>query len=225
MEVTIDDHHGSDVLEVTLEESDRLEATRGAMVSRSDHVAVQSTVGDGGVTGMAKRAFSDERSVGKNVFSVRTDVGAHSGVVTLAPDRPSAITSIDLSAHDGVSVQGGALLAWTPGVEKATGLNDLGNILSSGEVTVLELGGAGRAFLGARGGLVQRVARPNEPLLVDEAHLVAWESSLTVNRMRDGDLATTVLGGEGAVTRFDGDGFVWLQRAPRRPTGRGQRRQ
>lgn len=225
MEVNINDHHGSDVLEVTLDATDRLEASRGAMVSRSEHVAVQSTMGDGGVTDIAKRALSDERSVGTNVFSVRTDEGAEGGLVTLAPDRPSAITAIDLSAHDGVSAQGGSLLAWTQGVEKRTGMNDLGNILSSGEVTVLELDGTGRAFLSAQGGLVQRTVRRDEPLLVDDAHLVAWESSLSVTRTSDGDLTTTVLGGEGAVTRFDGDGFVWLQRASQRPTWPGQQRQ
>jgi hypothetical protein len=53
--------------------------------------------------------------------------------------------------------------------------------------------------------------RTGEPLTVDEDHLVAWTEGLSTSRQRDGSIKSTMLGGEGYVTEFTGEGHVWLQ--------------
>jgi uncharacterized protein (AIM24 family) len=47
--------------------------------------------------------------------------------------------------------------------------------------------------------------------VVDEDHLIAWTAGMSLNRQKDGSLKSTVLGGEGFVTEFRGEGTVWLQ--------------
>jgi len=102
-------------------------------------------------------------------------------------------------------------LAWTPGVEKSTAANEAGNLFSSGELTVLAMAGDGIAFLSAYGAVIERDVAADEPLVVDEDHLVAWTDGLDLDRERDGSVKSALLGGEGFVTRFTGEGRVWLQ--------------
>lgn len=47
--------------------------------------------------------------------------------------------------------------------------------------------------------------------MVDEDLLLAWTDGLDLSRTRDSSIKSSVLGGEGFVTRFEGDGHVWLQ--------------
>jgi uncharacterized protein (TIGR00266 family) len=150
---------------------------------------------------------SDERSLTSNRFEATAD-GAR---LTLAPDAPGDVVPIDLLETGSVRVQSGSLLAWSEGVEQSTKANDARNIFSSGELTVLGLSGDGVAFLTAAGAVHESAVESDDPLFVDEGHLVAWTEGLGVSRVTDGGVKSAVLGGEGRLTRLDGDGRVWLQ--------------
>lgn len=196
------------VLEVTLDEGERIDAKAGAMISRSASVAADTEVAGGeGVTGMLSRAISDEREMTSNAFTSDAD-GAH---VMLAPDTPGDVTPIDLAETGRIKIQSGSPLAWTDGVQKSTAANNSRNLFSSGELTVLAMEGDGTAFLSAYGSVVERDVTDGDPLVVDEDHLIAWTDGLDLNRERDGSIKSTLLGGEGYVTRFTGSGTVWLQ--------------
>ncbi|NHN61173.1 MULTISPECIES: TIGR00266 family protein [Halorussus] len=208
MEFNIRKRPSSAILEVTLDDGERIDAEPGAMVSRTDAVETDTEVAGGeGVTGMLSRAISDEREMTANAFRATAD-GAQ---VLLAPDAPGDVTPIDLAETGRIKVQSGSTLAWTPDVEKSTAANEAGNFFSSGELTVLAMAGEGTAFLSAYGAVVSREVASDDPLVVDEDHLVAWTDGLDVSRERDGSIKSTLLGGEGFVTRFTGDGSVWLQ--------------
>lgn len=195
------------VLEVTMDRGDWLGAETGAMVSRSDAVTVDSTTGGGGITGTLKKAVSDERSMVENHFESTAD----GGELVLAPDDPGDVVRLDLSRTGPVLVQEGSLLAWTDGVEKATTTNEAGGFLSTGEITVLELTGDGTAFLGATGAVDERDVTSGDPLVADEDHIVAWTGGMDVSTQKDGSIKSSMLGGEGFVTHFRGEGHVWLQ--------------
>ena len=195
-------------LTVTLDEGEQLGARPGAMLSRSRAVEVETQIGGGdGLVGMAKRVASDERDLTSNDFYSKRD-GA---TLTLVPEEPGDITPINVGREGPLKVQSGAVLGWEPLVEKATAVNAAGNMFSSGELTVLSLSGQGWAFLSACGGIETETVEPGDPLVVDEDHLVAWTEGLGLTRRNDGDLTTTVLGGEGRVTELSGSGTVWLQ--------------
>jgi uncharacterized protein (TIGR00266 family) len=208
MEYDIRKRPSNAILEVTLDDGERIDAQTGAMVSRTGAIDVDTEIAGGeGVTGMLSRAISDERETTANAYTAEAD-GAQ---VLLAPDAPGDVTPIDLGDTGRIKVQSGSALAWTPGVEKSTAANEAGNLFSSGELTVLAMEGDGTAFLSAYGAVVERDVAADEPLVVDEDHIVAWTDGLDLDRERDGSVKSALLGGEGFVTRFTGEGRVWLQ--------------
>lgn len=196
------------MLEVTLGEGEQIQTKPGVMMTRSAGIHNESSVGGGGgLTDMAKRAVSDERSLVDNRYIAQRD----DEEVTLVPEAPGDIEAFDVGELGSIKAQSGALIAWEPLVERSTRLNNFSNMFSSGELTVLGLSGQGMAFVSAFGSMIEREVTPEEPLIVDEDHIVAWTDGLSLDRQRDGSIKSTLIGGEGLVTEFSGQGSVWLQ--------------
>jgi uncharacterized protein (TIGR00266 family) len=208
MQFEIEKRPSYSVLEIELAQGEQIGAEPGAMMTRSQHMATETNVGgDDGVGGMVKRAVSDERSLVENKFHAQRD-GA---TVTLVPDHPGDITAVNVTETGPLRVQSGSALAWEPLVEKSTEMNESTNFFSSGELTVLGLSGQGWAFLSSFGSIYERDVTPDEPLVADEDHIVAWTEGLSLSREKDGSIKSTMLGGEGFVTTFSGNGHVWMQ--------------
>ncbi len=208
MEYEITNGPSNAILTVTLDADEHIEAKTGAMVSRSESMKADAQIAGGdGISGMLSRAISDEREMVSNTFTASVD-GAH---VTLAPDMPGDIVPIDLRETGRIKAQSGAPVAWTPEVEHETAVNEAGNFFSSGELTVLALKGDGIAFLSSYGSLYEVDITDDDPLVVDEDHLIAWTDGLNLTRKTDGGIKSSILGGEGRVTYFSGEGTAWLQ--------------
>jgi uncharacterized protein (TIGR00266 family) len=196
------------MVEVTLDQGEEIQTKPGAMMTRTTGIGTDASVGgDEGVTGMVKRAVSDERGLVDNTYYAEGD----GETVTLVPEHPGDINAFNITDVGGIRAQSGALLAWEPLVERSTELNNVSNMFSSGELTVLGVSGRGMAFLSAYGSMYREKVTSGEPLVVDEDHIVAWTEGLGMNRQKDGSIKSTFLGGEGFVTEFSGEGYVWLQ--------------
>lgn len=197
------------MVELTLDEGEEIETKPGVMMTRTAGIDNESNVGgkDGGLTSMAKRAVSDEKGLVDNAYRATAD----GEEVTLVPEEPGDVTAIDVGDYGELRVQSGGLIGWEPNVERSSKLNNFSNMFSSGELSVLGLSGRGMAFVSAFGSMYEKEVTPDEPLIVDEDHIVAWTPSLSLSRQKDGGLKSTVLGGEGLVTEFTGEGHVWLQ--------------
>lgn len=212
------------VLRTTMDRGDRLMAETGAMISRSESVHADAEVGGGeGIGGIIKSAMSSSRDLVENAFEARED-GAE---LTLAPDHPGDVFGVDVGQDGPIKVNSGSTLAWEPTVERSTAFNDARGFFSSGNLRILELSGAGRCFLSAYGSIVETDVESGDPTVVDTDHLIAWTDGLAVSREKDGSIKSAVLGGEGLVSKFSGEGRVWIQtRNPavfRRTTGGEQR--
>ena len=208
MRYTIDKRPSYAVLELTLAEGEEIETKPGAMMTQSSTIDNETSIGGAdGVMGMAKRAISDERGLIENTYYATAD----DAEVTLVPDHPGDITAINVSERGPIRSQSGSLLAWEPLVERSTEMNNRSNLFSSGELTVLGISGQGMAFVSSYGSMYEVEVEPDDPLIVDEDHLVAWSAGLSMDRRKDGSIKSTMLGGEGFVTEFTGDGHVWLQ--------------
>ena len=196
------------MVEVTLADGEQIETKPGVMMDRTGGIGNESDIGgDSGIAGTVGRMVSDERTLIDNTYYAQADDER----VTLVPEHPGDVVALNMSERDELRVQSGSLLAWEPLVERSTEWNNRSNLFSLGELTVLGLSGRGMAFLSAFGSMVKREVTPEQPLIVDEDHLVAWTAGMDLSREKDGSLKSTVLGGEGLVTRFNGEGEVWLQ--------------
>ena len=196
------------VLRTTMDRGDRLMAETGAMISRSENVHTEAEVGGGeGIGGMIKSAVSSSRDLIENAFEARAD-GAE---LTLAPDHPGDVFDVDVGQDGPIKVNSGSTLAWEPTVERSTAFNDAGGFFSSGNLRVLELSGTGHAFLSAYGSIVETDVTRDDATVVDTDHLIAWTDGLSVSREQDGSIKSAMLGGEGIVSKFAGEGRVWIQ--------------
>jgi uncharacterized protein (TIGR00266 family) len=196
------------MVEITLADGEQIETKPGAMMDRTGGIGNESNVGgDGGITGAVGRMVSDERTLVDNTYYATADDER----VTIVPEHPGDVVALNMSDRGELRVQSGSLLAWEPLVERSTEWNNRSNILSSGELSVLGLSGQGMAFLSSFGSMVRREVTPENSLIVDEDHLVAWTAGLDLSRQKDGSIKSSVFGGEGLVTEFRGEGEVWLQ--------------
>jgi uncharacterized protein (TIGR00266 family) len=196
------------MVEVTLAEGEQIETKPGVMMDRTGGIDNESSVGgDSGIKGTLGRMVSDERTLIENTYYAQADDER----VTLVPEHPGDIVALNVGERGELRAQSGSLMAWEPLVERSTEWNNRSNILSSGELTVLGLSGSGMTFLSSFGSMVKRQVTPDEPLTVDEDHLVAWTGGMDISRQKDGSIKSTILGGEGFVTTFRGEGEVWLQ--------------
>jgi uncharacterized protein (TIGR00266 family) len=190
------------MVEITLADGEQIETKPGVMMDRTE-----SDIGGGGITGAVGRMVSDERSLIDNTYYAT----AGDERVSLVPEHPGDVVAIKMSDRGELRAQSGSLMAWEPLVERSTEWNNRSNLFSSGELTVLGLSGQGLAFLSSFGSMVRRDVTPDNPLTVDEDHLVAWTAGMDLSREKDGSIKSSLLGGEGLVTTFRGDGEVWLQ--------------
>lgn len=195
------------VLRATMDRGERLHAETGAMISRSDTVSPDAEVGGDGIGGMIKSAVSSSKDLVENAFEAE----ANGAELTLAPDHPGDVFGVDVGRDGPIKVNSGSTLAWEPDVERSTAFNDAGGFFSSGSLRVLELSGSGRAFLSAYGSIVESEVAPGDGTVVDTDHLIAWTDGLSVSREKDGSIKSSVLGGEGLVSKFSGEGRVWIQ--------------
>ncbi|WP_436901295.1 TIGR00266 family protein [Halovenus halobia] len=195
------------MLEITLADGEQIETKPGVMMDRTGGIDNESDIGGGGITGAVGRMVSDERSLIDNTYYATADDER----VSLVPEHPGDVVAINMSDRGELRAQSGSLMAWEPLVERSTEWNNRSNLFSSGELTVLGLSGQGLVFLSSFGSMVRRDVTPDNPLTVDENHLVAWTAGMDLSREKDGSIKSSLLGGEGLVTTFRGDGEVWLQ--------------
>jgi uncharacterized protein (TIGR00266 family) len=194
------------ILEVALERGEEINAAQGAMMTRSPDVSMEASVGgEDGIGGMVERAVSGGPSPVETTFTAEDG----DGTVTFAPDYPGDVTAVDVTDDAPLRVRSESTLAWEASLTQATAAAETGG--HSEELRVLELTGRGTAFLSSFGAVSERVVTPEESLVADEDHLLAWTGELDLVRERVGAVSTDALGGEGHETTVSGDGLVWLQ--------------
>jgi uncharacterized protein (AIM24 family) len=146
------------------------------------------------------------------------------GRVLLGPTLPGGIAVMTVNAQRSVLMNDGAFLACDEGVKVRNVTQSLGRALfgGSGGFFVMEASGSGHLAVSGFGSTIEYDVKPGQDVLVDNYHLLAWESHLqyevAVNTAKKGRLSSLVNGvtsGEGAVNRVHPRqaGKLWI--APR----------
>ncbi len=76
---------------------------------------------------------------------------------------------------------------------------------------LIEVHSVGRVWYNSFGALKQIPVQPGQTITVDTGHVVAFEDTVqyTVNKV--GGMKSFLVGGEGLVMNFTGQGSVWIQ--------------
>ncbi|MGB1534285.1 MAG: TIGR00266 family protein, partial [Candidatus Thalassarchaeaceae archaeon] len=141
--------------------------------------------------------------------------GSNGGWVSMAPSAPGDIETFDLAPGQNLFMQSGAFMACTSNVQTDTKFQGLKSVFSREGAFFLrafvEGNSDGKIFYCAYGALKQIEVTPQNPIKVDNGHLVAFTDGISYGIAPSGGVKTSIFGGEGLVLELSGSGKVWIQ--------------
>ncbi|KAK4241640.1 tryptophan RNA-binding attenuator protein-like domain-containing protein [Achaetomium macrosporum] len=176
-----------------------IQARPGAMIAMSPSIVLKGNV-----------KFSMKKLVAGGDMSSSTYTGP--GELLLAPPMLGDITSLRLTGNEAWSVSHDGYLASTQNVIKDYKRQGLGKAMFSGEgLWVYKITGTGLVWLTSFGAIIRKDLADGEKYIVDNGHLVAWNTKYVLERVTSGGLISGIASGEGLVCKFTGPGTVFIQ--------------
>ncbi|KAK0719569.1 tryptophan RNA-binding attenuator protein-like domain-containing protein [Lasiosphaeris hirsuta] len=176
-----------------------LDARSGAMIAMSPSIQLKGAY-----------KFSMKKLVAGGEMTQSTYTGP--GELLLAPPMLGDITSLRLSGKEQWSVSHDGYLASTQNVVKDYKRQGIGKAMFSGEgLWVYKISGTGLLWLTSFGAIIRKDLAEGEKYIVDNGHLVAWNTKYILERVTSGGLISGFASGEGLVCKFTGPGTVFIQ--------------
>ena len=201
-------------LHVSLRKGEKIYCESNAMVMMEATLDLQ-----GRMTGGLGRALMRRLTSGESFFQQHIEAVRGDGDCLLSPMLPGAMQMLEVGPRR-YTLNDGAFVAATAEVELKPRTQSLGNALfaQSGGFFVLEAGGQGQLAVSGFGSIFVLDVEPGKDVIIDNAHVVAWDSSLryeisvTTGNSSGllGNLVNSVTSGEGIVLRFSGAGKVLI---------------
>lgn len=198
-------------LHVDLQPQEWVKAEKNAMVAMSGDMRLSSRM-DGGLLRSIARKFS-----GESFFFQEIRAPDKPGWVLLSPISPGGITPIELDGRTTITAEKSSFLAATENISVSSSVQRLVKGLLGGEgFIVVKIGGQGTVFLSSFGAIEMITLQPDQEVVVDNTHLVAWEDNVKYTLGKGGtSWMSAVLAGEGLIARMKGpekgQGRVWIQ--------------
>jgi len=191
-------------IHVDLAPHETITAESDAMASMAADLDMKAKLNGGFFPAILKR-FLGKESLFVNEFTNHTkDVKR----LTLVQKTPGDIRQIELKGST-ICLQPGAYIASTPGVKLGIRWAGIASLVAREGLFKLVVSGTGTLWYGAYGGLVDQQVKGE--YIVDSGHLVAYEPQLKLKMQLAGGIFSSLLGGEGLVTRIEGTGNIVLQ--------------
>jgi len=209
-------------VEVELDPQETVIAEGGAMMYMDHGIAFDTKMGDGSnpdQTFLSKLGSVAKRAItGESLFMTHfTNSGQEKKQVAFGAPYPGKVIPIDLDSANGELIcQKDSFLAAALGTEISIALNRrLGAGLVGGEGFILQrLRGDGMVFIHAGGTIIEKRLQGGK-MLVDTGCIVAFESTISYDIERAGNLRSMLFGGEGLfLATLQGTGRIWLQSLP-----------
>ena len=198
--------------EITLMRGEEIQIERGCMAYHSGGVELEGKMNSsGGGFGGFMKAVGRSMVSGESVFITRAK-GLNDGArLGIAPAVPGMIREIKLGAEQW-RIRDAAFLACGGDCSYEIKRQSFGKALfgGTGGFFIMETRGSGVMLINSYGDILEVRVANNEPLVVDNSHVVAWSASLNYEiKVASGMFGFTT--GEGLVNEFSGSGTVLLQ--------------
>ena len=196
---------------VSLQKGEKVLAESNAMVAMDGDLSLKGKSRGGIMKSLARKFLNDETFFQQYVEAEKGD-----GEVLLAPNIPGDILILDVGQRQ-YMISDGSFLAATEGVELQVKSQGLGRALlgDSGGFFVMATEGSGQIAVSGFGSARELEVKDGQTLIVDNGHLVAWDShlqyELSLNTSHSGlfgKLVNSQITGEGIVLKFRGQGKV-----------------
>jgi uncharacterized protein (TIGR00266 family) len=205
MKTTLEGNPSFSHVHIDLNPGESITAESGAMQSMSAELDMKAGTNGGFFPALVKRFFGGES------FFVSTFSNNGSGVrrVTIARSLPGEIRELRMTGDRELCLQKGAWLASSGNVRFRTAWAGFASWFSREGLVKLKASGEGTLWFGGYGGIVER--KVEGELKVDDGHLIAYDPGLKLKVGTAGGLFSSMMGGEGFVTRVQGRGTVYIQ--------------
>lgn len=191
-------------LDVLLDPGDHLVVESGAMASMSAALEMTAKLNGGFFRGLARKFLGSE-SLFVDHFTNPSSKPEH---LVLASQAPGDMRCVEL--HGGsLYLEPGAYICSTPGISLGVRWAGFTSFIAKEGLFKLVVSGEGTVWYGGYGAFVEREVHGE--YLVDTGHLVAYDPTLTMKLQLAGGLFGSFFGGEGFVTRLEGNGKIVLQ--------------
>ena len=199
-------------LHVSMRHGEKIYCESDAMVMMESNLELKGRM-SGGLGSALMRTFAN----GESFFQQHIEAVKGDGDCLLSPTLPGAMQVVDVGQRQ-YMISDGAFVAANSSVQLNVRTQSLGNALfaQSGGFFITETSGSGQVVVSGFGSISQLEVQPGKDVIIDNAHVVCWDSSLhyemsvTTNRNSGffGNLVNSVTSGEGMVLRFSGSGKI-----------------
>jgi uncharacterized protein (TIGR00266 family) len=199
-------------LHVSLKRGEKIYCESDAMVMMEATLDLKGKI-TGGIGSAIMRTFAN----GESFFQQHIEAVRGDGDCLLSPTLPGAMQVLETGARQ-YMISDGAFVAATSGVELKVRTQSLGNALfaQSGGFFITETAGSGQLAVSGFGSMSQLDVEPGKDVVIDNSHVVCWDSSLryemSVTTGQSGgflsNLVNSQTSGEGMVLRFSGQGKI-----------------
>lgn len=198
-------------LHVSMKQGDKIYCESNAMVMMESNLELKGKLQGGVVQSFLRRFANDESLFQQQIEAVRGD-----GDCLLSTPLDGGMQILDIGACQYV-LNDGAFVAATQGVEINVKTQGLGGAFlgQTGGFFVMCTQGQGQLVVSGAGSLFEIDVSPDKDVLIDNGHVVCWDSRLNyhVSASTSGagvlsNLVNSMTSGEGIVLRFSGRGKV-----------------
>lgn len=205
-------------LHVSLRRGEKIYCESDAMVMMEANLELRGKMSGGLLGGIARRLAGGESFFQQHIEAVNGD-----GDCLLSPCLPGAMQIIEIGSNR-YTLNDGAFVAADHTVEMKMRTQNIGNALfaQSGGLFVMEASGTGQLVVSGFGSMFQLDVEPGKDVIIDNSHVVCWDSnlqyeiSITTNQNKGGiggfisNAVNSMTSGEGIVLRFSGRGKVLI---------------
>jgi uncharacterized protein (TIGR00266 family) len=207
MKYEIKDRPSYALLEVGLEAGESIRAEAGAMTYMSPNVEIQTHMRQSSFWSALGLNLLGAQSFFVNEFKA-SGGGATLGLVS-APVGDMA--QLSLAPGRGYVIQKAAYVASSLSVDLDIKWEGFTKGLFGQGLFMVKVTGGGDLFINAFGAIEKKTLAPDEHLVGDNFHLVAFTDTCRYAVKKFGGLKSTLLGGEGLVVDISGPGDIYLQ--------------
>ena len=207
-------------LHVALKRGDKIYCESDAMVMMEATLDLKGHM-SGGIGSAIMRRFAN----GESFFQQHIEATRGDGDCLLSPVLPGALEILDVGERQYL-LSDGAFVAAASGTEMKVRMQNISSALfaQSGGFFVMETAGQGQVVVSGFGSLFQLEVAPGKDVIIDNSHVVCWDSTLhyeisvtTGSAVGTGGLGgmignfvNSMKSGEGIVLRFSGSGKVFV---------------
>lgn len=199
-------------LHVSMQRGDKIYCESNAMVMMESNLELKGKLQGGVVQSFLRRFANDESLFQQHIEAVHGD-----GDCLLSPTLDGDMQILDIGKEQ-YTLSDGAFVAATDSVEIKVKMQGLGGAIfgQTGGFLVMHTSGQGQVVVSGYGTLFEIEVEPNKDVIIDNGHVVCWDSRLSYNISMStskssgmlGNLVSSVTSGEGLVLRFTGTGKV-----------------